>query len=105
YVIGSGRLSSVGQKPERDVQQGTADEAAGFDFTTLGLAILGLAVGVGLGYYFGDSGFVSALFPGVVGFFAGYLIGTTRLLNGEEFRRVVGLFILLVFCILVLMTY
>jgi POT family proton-dependent oligopeptide transporter len=40
-----------------------------------------------------------------VGFFAGYLIGTTRLLNGEELKRVLVIFILFVFSILFWMTY
>jgi POT family proton-dependent oligopeptide transporter len=104
YVIGGARLSSVGQKPERNSKQENVSTAAGFDFVTLGLAILGLAVGVWLGYYFGGR-FVSALFPGVVGFFAGYLIGTTRLLSGDELKRVLVIFILFIFSILFWMTY
>lgn len=99
YLFGSKRLASVGQKPAPTA------EAADFDFITLGLAIAGGAIGVGVGYYFGDAGFVSALFPGVVGFFAGYLLGTTRLLNGEELRRVLVIFILFIFSILFWMTY
>jgi len=99
YVVGSKRLAFVGQKPEPTA------EATEFDFITLGLAIVGGAIGVGIGYYFGDAGFVSALFPGVVGFFAGYLIGTTRLLNGEELKRVLVIFILFIFSILFWMTY
>lgn len=105
YVIGGGRLSFVGQKPERKATRQNVDTAQGFDFVTLGLAILGGAVGVGLGYYFGEAGLVSALFPAVVGFFAGYLIGTTRLLNGEELKRVLVIFILFIFSILFWMTY
>jgi POT family proton-dependent oligopeptide transporter len=107
YVFGGGRLSSVGQKPEpkRNKTEENRAAAAGFDFVTLALAILGLAVGVGVGYYFGDAGFVSALFPGVVGFFAGYLIGTTRLLKGDELKPVLAIFILFIFSILFWMTY
>jgi len=45
------------------------------------------------------------LFPTVVGFFAGYLIGITRLLNGDELKRVLVIFILFVFSILFWMTY
>lgn len=102
YVLGGERLSSVGQKPDRTEAR---EDSQGFDFVTLGLAILGGAAGVAIGYYFGDAGFVSALFPGVVGFFAGYLIGTTRLLNGEELKRVLVIFILFIFSILFWMTY
>src|SRR5213078_5054247 len=39
------------------------------------------------------------------GFFAGYLIGTTRLLTGDELKRVLAIFILFVFSILFWMTY
>jgi POT family proton-dependent oligopeptide transporter len=45
------------------------------------------------------------LFPTVVGFFAGYLGGIIRHLNGEELRRVLVIFILFVFSILFWMTY
>ena len=103
YVLGGARLSDVGQKPDQKQRQ--ENREAPFDFITLGLAIVGAAIGVGLGYYFGDAGFVSALFPGVVGFFAGYLIGTTRLLNGDELKRVLVIFILFIFSILFWMTY
>jgi POT family proton-dependent oligopeptide transporter len=105
YVVGRRRLSEVGQKPERDTAKPTVEASSGFDFVTLGLAILGGAIGGGVGYYFGDGGFVSALFPLVVGFFAGYLIGTTRLLTGDELKRVIVIFILFVFSILFWMTY
>ena len=63
----------------------------------MGLAVVGGVVGSGLGLYFGEAGVLSALFPTVVGFFAGYLIGITRLLNGEEFKRVLVIFILFLF--------
>ena len=100
YVLGRERLTNVGLKPLPK-----QETSAGFDFVTLALAVVGGAIGIGLGYYFGDAGFVSALFPGVVGFFAGYLIGTTRLLNGEELKRVLVIFILFSFSILFWMTY
>jgi proton-dependent oligopeptide transporter, POT family len=48
---------------------------------------------------------LSALFPTVVGFFAGYILGTCRHLNGEELRRVLVIFILFLFSILFWMTY
>src|SRR6185503_19648013 len=105
YVLGSRRLSEVGKQPVPTIEPDTRSASQGFDFVTLGLAIVGCAIGIGLGYYFGDAGLVSALFPAVVGFFAGYLIGTTRLLNGQELRRVLVIFILFVFSILFWMTY
>jgi POT family proton-dependent oligopeptide transporter len=105
YVLGSSRLRNVGLKPAQNVKQKNQARSEGYDFLTLGLAIVGCAIGIGLGYYFGDAGFISALFPAVVGFFAGYLIGTTRLLNGEELKRVMAIFILFIFSILFWMTY
>jgi POT family proton-dependent oligopeptide transporter len=53
----------------------------------------------------GEAGVLSALFPSVVGFFAGYLIGITRHLDSEEFKRVLVIFILFVFSIIFWMTY
>lgn len=105
YVIGRRRLSGVGHKPEKIGQPTIASAENGFDFITLGLAVAGGAIGFGLGYRFGDAGIISALFPLVVGFFAGYLAGTTRLLNGEELKRVLAIFILFIFSILFWMTY
>src|SRR3989441_6124177 len=104
YVLGKNRLRDVGQKPDRLAENPSVESSVGFDFLTLGLAVVGGVVGAALGYYFGG-GFVSALFPLVVGFFAGYLIGTTRLLSGDELRRVLAIFILFVFSILFWMTY
>ena len=102
YLIGGSRLSHVGKKPDPNVKQ---ENSSGFDFVTLGLAIAGGVLGGGIGYALGDAGFISALFPLVVGFFAGYLIGTTRLLNAAETKRVLVIFILFVFSILFWMTY
>src|SRR5438552_5484673 len=105
YVIGRRRLSGVGQKPDK-VNRGAIDTRSdGFDIVTLVLAVLGAAIGLGLGYRFGDAGFISALFRLVVGFFSGYLAGTTRLLSGDELKRVLVIFILFVFSILFWMTY
>ncbi|HUS12355.1 MAG TPA: peptide MFS transporter [Pyrinomonadaceae bacterium] len=105
YLLGRARLSHVGEKPERKLTQETPGASSRFDMVTLGLAILGGGIGGGIGYGFGDAGLISALFPLVVGFFAGYLLGTTRLLSGEELRRVLVIFILFVFSILFWMTY
>ena len=105
YVIGRRRLSDVGQKPEKVSQATIAAGSDGFDFITLGLALIGGAIGFGVGYRFGDAGLISGLFPLVVGFFAGYLAGTTRLLTGDELKRVLAIFILFVFSILFWMTY
>jgi POT family proton-dependent oligopeptide transporter len=105
YIIGRRRLSTVGQKPEKISQVTIETRSQGFDVVTLVLAVLGGAIGLGLGYRFGDAGFISALFPLVVGFFAGYLAGTTRLLSGDELKRVLAIFILFVFSILFWMTY
>jgi proton-dependent oligopeptide transporter, POT family len=102
YVFGGRNLKEVGARPEHPTAQAKAAES--FDFVTLGLAILGGAIGAALGLYFGDH-LVSALFPCVVGFFAGYLIGTTRLLTGDELKRVLVIFILFIFSILFWMTY
>jgi POT family proton-dependent oligopeptide transporter len=108
WLIHGHPLDEIGKSPqqrsERKSVSGGKTEG-GFDAVTLGLAILGALLGAGIGYYFGDAGFVSALFPGVVGFFAGYLIGTTRLLSGDELKRVLVIFILFVFSILFWMTY
>src|SRR6266849_5729695 len=105
YLIGRDRLSKVGQKPAKAAPAGGAETTGGFDIVTIALAVVGGVIGGGTGYYFGDAGFVSALFPLVVGFFAGYLIGTTRLLTGDELKRVLAIFILFVFSILFWMTY
>jgi len=106
YVIGRRRLSHVGEKPVKKSQAETpSGSAQGFDFITLGLAILGALIGGGIGYRFGDAGLISGLFPLVVGFFAGYLVGTTRHLAGDELKRVAVIFILFVFSILFWMTY
>jgi POT family proton-dependent oligopeptide transporter len=106
YVIGRQRLAGIGAKPEKGNKSAKEEsQAIGFDYVTGGLAILGALIGTGLGLYFSDAGMVSALFPCVVGFFAGYLIGTTRLLTGDELKRVLVIFILFVFSILFWMTY
>lgn len=107
WIIKGHPLNDVGHSPKKvpDISTVTQPTDSGFDVVTLGLAIVGGIAGAALGFYFGDAGIVSALFPTVVGFFAGYLIGTTRLLNAEEMKRVMAIFILFVFSILFWMTY
>jgi POT family proton-dependent oligopeptide transporter len=104
YVLGGKKLAGVGKKPDTRVVT-EAEPSVGVDYLTLILAIVGGVAGAGVGLYFGEAGVLSALFPCVVGFFAGYLIGITRLLNGEEFKRVLVIFILFLFSILFWMTY
>ncbi len=102
YVIGRNRLRDVGAKPEKK----TATASSGsFDFVTGALAVAGGIIGAALGLYFGDAGIVSALFPGVVFFFAGYLLGTVRLLAGNELMNVLVIFILFLFSIVFWMTF
>ena len=102
YLLGGKKLVGVGNKP--DIRAAT-EPGVGVDSMTMILAIVGGVAGAAFGYYYGEAGVLSALFPCVVGFFAGYLIGTTRLLNGEEFKRVLVIFILFLFSILFWMTY
>jgi POT family proton-dependent oligopeptide transporter len=104
YLLGGKRLASVGNKPDARNSVESAQEV-GVDYLTLALALAGGVLGAGLGMKFGDAGVISALFPTVVGFFAGYLIGITRLLNGDELKRVLVIFILFIFSILFWMTY
>jgi len=103
YLLGQHRLAGVGSKP--DIPPATAETAGGgIDYLTLVLALVGGAVGAGLGIIYGEAR-ISALFPTVVGFFFGYLLGIIRHLKGEELRRVIVIFILFVFSILFWMTY
>ena len=100
YVLGARKLPHVGNRPER----ARVEESAPTDYLTLVLAVGLGALGAWLGYHYGV-GWVSALFPGVVGFFAGYLVGILRWLNGDELKRVLVIFILFLFSILFWMTY
>jgi POT family proton-dependent oligopeptide transporter len=102
YVVGRNRLRSVGGKPEKAT---TTSRSQSIDYVTAGLAVVGGLVGASVGYYFGDAGIVSALFPAVVFFFAGYLLGTVRLLQGNELRNVLVIFILFLFSIVFWMTF
>jgi proton-dependent oligopeptide transporter, POT family len=102
YVVGRNRLRNVGAKPER---KAAGAKSQSFDYVTGALAVLGGIIGAALGRYFGDAGLVSALFPCVVFFFAGYLFGTVRLLAGNELKNVLVIFILFVFSIVFWMTF
>jgi POT family proton-dependent oligopeptide transporter len=101
YVIGRNRLRDVGAKPEK---RGAASSEK-FDVVTGVLAVVGGVIGAGLGLYFGDAGAISALFPAVVFFFAGYLLGTLRMLEGNELKNVLVIFILFLFSIVFWMTF
>jgi proton-dependent oligopeptide transporter, POT family len=101
YLLGRRKLEGIGEKPKFT----KAEESGPTDYLTLILALVGGVAGVALGLSLGDAGWVSALFPGVVGFFAGYLAGILRWLSGEELRRVWVIFILFLFSILFWMTY
>src|SRR5205807_471666 len=94
----------VGQKPDKQ-QTRQDDSKSDTDFVTWGLGIVGGVTGAAVGYYYGDAGLLSALFPGVVFFWMGYLIGTARLLAGNELKRVLVIFILFVFSIVFWMTF
>jgi POT family proton-dependent oligopeptide transporter len=101
YILGKRKLALVGGKP--DVSP--AAQSAPSDYLSWILALLGGAIGAALGLRFGEAGWLSALFPTVVGFFIGYLGGILRWLNGDELKRVLVIFILFVFSILFWMTY
>jgi len=105
YLLGRRKLADVGNKPDTARLMESEATTSGVDYLTLGLAIVGGVIGAGSGLYFGEAGVLSALFPGVVGFFAGYLSGIIRHLNGEELKRVLVIFILFLFSILFWMTY
>ena len=101
YILGRRKLEGVGNKPVIT----RAEESGPTDYLSLILALVGGAIGVGVGLYFGEAGWVSALFPGVVGFFVGYLAAILRWLNGDELKRVLVIFFLFLFSILFWMTY
>ena len=105
YVIGRQRLSHVGEKPKKREQSKGEANSGSADFVTWGLGIVGGVAGAAVGYYYGDAGFLSALFPAVVFFWVGYLVGTARLLAGNELKRVLVIFILFVFSIVFWMTF
>jgi POT family proton-dependent oligopeptide transporter len=113
YVVGRDRLRGVGEKPVRNEQPDiaqltkTGDEVAsqGIDMVTAVLALIGGVVGVWAGLRWSGAGWVGGLFPGVVGVFLGYIIGTVRHLNRAEALRVGVIFILFVFAIIFWMSF
>jgi POT family proton-dependent oligopeptide transporter len=105
YVLGQKRLATVGEIPKLSPVPADSDTSEGIDYLTLVLALAGGVAGAALGMIYGEAGVLSALFPSVVGFFAGYLAGIIRHLNGDELKRVLVIFILFVFSILFWMTY
>ncbi|HAF23287.1 MAG TPA: MFS transporter [Blastocatellia bacterium] len=102
YVIGRNRLRDVGARPEKKTATARSES---FDYVTGALAAVGGVTGAALGLYFGEAGVVSALFPCVVFFFVGYLLGTVRLLAGSELKNVLVIFILFLFSIVFWMTF
>src|ERR1700752_1744712 len=101
YILGGRKLTGIGEKPVLT----RVEESEPTDSFTLIRAVVGCVAGVASGLRFGEAGWVSALFPGVVGFFAGYLGGILRWLNGDELKRVLVIFVLFLFSILFWMTY
>ncbi len=105
YLVGHKQLSHVGDKPTPITRAVETETQEGVDYVTLGLAILGGVSGAIAGLMYGEAGILSALFPTVVFFFVGYLIGIMRHLNTDEFKRVLVIFVLFLFSILFWMTY
>ena len=102
YVLGGKRLHDAGKKPTRESKAKSAGQ--NLDLITISLSVVGALLGAGFGYRY-DSGWVSVPFWTVCGYFIGYLGGTTRLLKGDELKRVLVIFILVVFSIIFWMTY
>jgi POT family proton-dependent oligopeptide transporter len=112
YSIGRDRLRGIGERPVKkerpDIAQvrKAGDEAAeGFDVLTAVLAVVGLVVGFFAGMKWGGAGWISGIFPGVVGFFFGYIGGTVRGLNRGEALRVGVIFILFIFSVVFWMSF
>ena len=105
YLLGQKRLTNIGEKPNPVKPVVETESQEKVDPLTLILAIVGGVGGAAIGMFFGDAGILSALFPCVVGFFAGYLIGIVRQLNSDELKRVAAIFVLFLFSILFWMTY
>jgi len=104
YVLGSKRLRDAGLRPKEPASQTTLDSQKSFDVLTTILAVAGALLGAGFGYRY-DAGWISVPFWTVCGYFIGYLAGTTRLLKGAELKRVLVIYILVLFSIIFWMTY
>jgi POT family proton-dependent oligopeptide transporter len=101
YLLGGKRLRDAGLRQEKTV---TAKAGGGLDVLTIILSVVGAVIGAFFGYKY-DAGWVSVPFWTVCGYFVGYLGGTTRLLKGDELKRVLVIFILVVFSVIFWMTY
>jgi len=104
YVLGGKRLGGVGKKAVTD-RDDEKKSSSTLDMVTAILAVTGGLIGAAFGYRFGEGGLISVPFWTVVGYFVGYLTGTTRLLKGDERRRVLVIFILVLFSIIFWMTF
>ena len=102
YILGGKRLQEAGRKPTKESAEKSSTQK--FDLITMALAAVGALLGAGFGYRY-DAGWVSVPFWTVCGYFIGYLGGTTRLLKGDELKRVLVIFILVVFSVIFWMTY
>jgi POT family proton-dependent oligopeptide transporter len=107
YVLGGKPLQRVGNRPVREIADiaEVKNVSGGTDYLAIVLSLVGALIGFSLGYYFGDAGIVSAIFPTVVGFFAGYIAAMVRHLSGEEAKRVTVIFILFLFSIVFWMSF
>jgi POT family proton-dependent oligopeptide transporter len=101
YVLGGKRLRGAGLKPEKTA---TIESGKRLDVITIVLSVAGAVIGAAFGYKY-DAGWVSVPFWTVCGYFVGYLGGTTRLLKGDELKRVLVIFILVLFSVIFWMTY
>ena len=99
YVLGGSSLKNVGNKPVKKEQPDLAQvkKVKEVDYFTIVLSIGGGVIGFFAGMYFGGEGLLSGLFPGVVGFFVGYISSVLPHLNHDEAKRVGVIFILFVF--------
>jgi len=104
YVLGGSRLRDAGLKPTKTAEQTGETTKKSFDLITSVLSVVGALLGATFGYRY-DAGWISVPFWTVCGYFVGYLGGTTRLLKGDELRRVLVIFILVLFSIIFWMTY
>jgi len=102
YTLGGSRLKGAGKKPKKETPTVTSGQK--LDPVTVAMSVVGALVGAAFGYRY-DAGWVSVPFWTVCGYFIGYLGGTTRLLKGDELKRVLVIFILVAFSVIFWMTY